>query len=139
VSRERPVWELQRLLDSDPADDNLAAASVDSRGALSLEHTFRLLSLVLDPEAVSAAYHGLGGEDDHLLSLSLEYLEQALPDDVRQRLWPVIGDLSERQRSRKARPLGDVISDLVTTDATYFVTDEEREVLRKLLDDESRH
>jgi hypothetical protein len=103
------------------------------RGQLSLEHTFRLLSLVLDPEAVSSAYHGLARGRDRLRSLALEYLDQALPDDVKDRLWPFIGDLSARQQSARARPIADVVSELITGSATVFVTEEERKKLRDLL------
>ncbi len=135
VSRERPVWELQRLLDDDDPGDALVADRVEVRGHLSLEHTFRLLSLVLDADAVSSAYHGLLRGDEHLRSLALEYLDHVLPEDVRDRLWPFIGDLSEYQRRRRSRPLGDVVSDLVTTSATLFVSDRERGALRRLLEE----
>jgi hypothetical protein len=105
------------------------------RGELSLEHTFRLLSLVLEPEAVRSAFHGLTQGNERLNSLALEYLEHALPEDVRKKLWPVIGDLSEYQRARTARPLSEVVSDLVKTDATLFASETERGALRKLLDE----
>ena len=136
VSRERPVWELQRLLDDDEPGDALVADRVGVRGQLSLEHTFRLFSLVLDTGAVSSAYHGLARGDERLRSLALEYLEQALPEDVRDRLWPFIGDLSDHQRRRRARPLDEVVSDLVTTSNTLFVSDRERGALRRLLEEE---
>jgi len=138
VSRERPVWELQRLLDADDPVDDFVADRVGSRGELSLEHTFRLLSLVLDAEAVRSAYHGLRVGDVTLRSLALEYLEQALPDDVRRRLWPFIGDLSDHERRRRVRPLDQIVSDLVTADATVFPSEAERGALRRLLDDEER-
>jgi ATP/ADP translocase len=136
LGKERPVWELQRLLDeSDPPDDELVVERVGVRGELSLEHTFRLLSLVLEPEAVRSAFHGLTQGNERLNSLALEYLEHALPEDVRKKLWPVIGDLSEYQRARTARPLSEVVSDLVKTDATLFASETERGALRKLLDE----
>jgi ATP/ADP translocase len=137
VARERPVWELQRLLDDDPADDELVSERVEVRGQLSLEHSFRLLSLVLDPEAVRSAYQGLTLGDEGLRSLALEYLDQVLPGDVKERLWPFIGDLSEYQQARRARPLRAVVSDLVTTGATLFGSEGERQALRKLLDEQS--
>ncbi len=136
VGRERPVWELQRLLDDDPAEDDLVTERVEARGELSLEHAFRLLSLVLDPEAVRSAYQGILLGDESLRSLALEYLDQVLPDDVRERLWPFIGDLSDYQRARRERPLRDVVSDLVTTGATLFVSERDRGALRRLLEDE---
>lgn len=138
VSRERPVWELQRLLDDDAPEpeDDLVSERVEARGELSLEHTFRLLTLVLDPDAVRSAYQGVLLGDERLRSLALEYLDQVLPDDVRERLWPFIGDLSDYQRARRERPLRDVVSDLVTTGATLFVSERDRGALRKLLGDE---
>jgi hypothetical protein len=136
VARERPVWELQRLLDDDPADDDLVSERVEVRGELSLEHTFRLLSLVLEPEAVRSAYQGITLGDDRLRSLALEYLDQVLPGEVKERLWPFIGDLSEYQQARAARPLKAVVSELVTTGATLFGTEGERAALRKLIDEQ---
>ena len=90
------------------------------------------------PAAVRSAYHALSGGDPDLESLSLEYLEHVLPDDVRRRLWPFIGDLSERQRRRQARPLDQVVSELVTEDATYFASEEERSEVRRLLAEADR-
>ncbi len=136
TSRERPVWELQRLLDDDPTGDDLVAERVEARGELSLEHTFRLLSLVLEADAVRSAYQGILLGDDRLRSLALEYLDQVLPDDVRERLWPFIGDLSDHQRSRRERPLRDVVSDLVTTGDTLFMSERDRGALRRLLGEE---
>ena len=137
LGRERPVWELQRLLDTWDKDDDSVSGRAQHRGALSLKHTFRLLSLVLDPDAVRAAYQGIESNDERLLGLALEYLEQVLPDDVRERLWPFIGDLTERQRARAIRSLDQVVDDLVKTEATLFQTAEEREALRRLLEDDS--
>jgi hypothetical protein len=56
---------------------------------------------------------------------------------VKDRLWPFIGDLTERQREQAIRPIGDVVEDLVKTEATLFQSEEEREALRRLLEEES--
>ncbi len=137
LARERPVWELQRLLDSWGSEEDLVSGRAKHRGALSLKHTFRLLSLVLEPDAVRAAYQGIESNDDRLLSLALEYLEQVLPADVRDRLWPFIGDLTERQQAQAIRPLNKVVDDLVKTEATLFQSAEDREALRRLLEEDS--
>jgi len=134
VGRDRPVWELQRLLDDWGAEDDLVARHAEVRGDLSLKHTFRLLSLVLDPGAVRAAYQGITSEDERLLSLALEYLEQALPKDIREQLWPFIGDLTERQRSRAIRSIEVVVEELVETGATLFASAEKREALRRMIE-----
>jgi ATP/ADP translocase len=132
VSRERPVWELARLLDSE-ADDGLVERRVGLRGELSLEHTFRLLSLVLEPRTVQAAYHGIVLDDPELESFALEYMEQVLPPDIRKRLWPFIGDMSASAERRAIRKLDDVVADLLQTGATLFGTPESREELQRYL------
>lgn len=133
VSRGRPVWEMQKLLDGEPAEDDLVSKRLGVRGELSLEHTFRLLSLIMEPEVVRAAFHGIILDDEKLKSFSLEYLEQVLPADVRKRLWPFIGDISDQKRRRSIRPLNEVVSDLMTTGATLFADAKDREALRQIL------
>jgi hypothetical protein len=133
VGRERPVWELARLLDGD-LDDEFIERRVGVRGELSLEHTFRLLSLVLESKAVRTAYHGIVLDDPELKSFALEYLEQVLPLDVRNRLWPFIGDLSASQERRALRELDSVVSDLLRSGATLFASEESRRALRRVLD-----
>ncbi len=139
VSKDRPVWELQRLLDSfDSADDELVSEKTGVRGSLSLEHTFRLLTLVLPPDPIQAAFHGMLVEDEQLRSFALEYLEQVLPADLRDRLWPFIGDVSEYQREKRIRPLNEVVSDLMTTGATLFADEDERAALKRLLEEQEQ-
>jgi ATP/ADP translocase len=137
VSRDRPVWELARLLDDNP-DDELVGRRVGLRGELSLEHTFRLLSLVLDPTPIRTAYRGILLDDAELKSFALEYLEQALPVDIRRRLWPFIGDLSASEERRSIRRLDDVVSDLLKTGATLFASEESRRALRRVLEADDR-
>jgi ATP/ADP translocase len=134
LSREKPVWELARLLDAE-ADDGFVERRVGLRGELSLEHTFRLLSLLLDRGTVRAAYHGIILNDPELKSFALEYLEQVLPHDVRDRLWPFIGDLSASAEQRARRNLDDVVADLLLSGATLFGSQEDREALRRYLDE----
>jgi hypothetical protein len=138
VSRGRPVWEMQRLLDGEDDDesDQLVAKRLGVRGELSLEHTFRLLRLVLEPEPVRAAFNGVILDDERLRSFALEYLEQVLPGDIRSRLWPFIGDVSEYQRAKSLRKLDDVVSDLMTTGATLFGAPEDKEALRRMLEEQ---
>lgn len=134
VSRDRPIWELQRLLDDfDQFGDDLVTARVGLRGELSLEHTFRMLSLVLEPEPVRAAFHGILLHDKNLNDFALEYLEHVLPTDVRERLWAFIGDMSEQQLARDVRSLDRVVGDLMSTRATLFAGEEERAALKRLL------
>ncbi len=139
IRRDRPVWELQRLLDaSDAEEDELVIQRVGSRGELSLEHTFRMMTLVLDPEPVRAAFHGILLKDETLESFALEYLEQVLPERVRKRLWVFIGDVSDVQRKKSERSLDRVVSDLMTTRATLFAGPAERDALRRMLEDREK-
>jgi hypothetical protein len=135
LNREKPVWELARLLDSE-ADDGFVESRIGLRGELSLEHTFRLLSLVLEHKTTRAAYHGIVLDDPELNSFALEYLEQVLPADIRDRLWPFIGDLSASAARRSIRALDDVVADLLQTGATLFGSPEDREALRRYLEED---
>lgn len=131
----RAVWEMQQLLESTVDDESeFVRENVNVRGQLSLEHTFRLLALVLDHEAVRNAFHGVLVGDENFRSFSLEYLEHVLPADVREKLWPFIGDLSEGQRERSARDLDEVVTDLAKTAHTLFATREELDELKRALD-----
>lgn len=134
VSRDRPIWELQRLLGDRPDQDHFVSDRLYGRGELSLEHTFRLLSLVLEAGPIRSAFHGIVLDDQKLKSISLEYLEQVLPPDIRARLWPFIGDLSEHQHRRSARDVDEVVADLLRTDSTLFGDESARERLRQALE-----
>jgi hypothetical protein len=134
VGHERPVWEMQRLLDDfDTEADELVQSRVGDRGVLSLEHAFRLLTLVLEPTPVRLAFKGILQDNEKLRSISLEFLEHVLPKDIRQKLWPFIGDISDHQRERSLRPVEEVVSELMETGATLFASDEDRDVLRQML------
>jgi hypothetical protein len=123
------------LLDEhESVEDGIVVERVGARGQLSLEHTFRLLTLVLEPENVRAAFHGMTYDDETLNSFALEYLEQVLPTDVRKKLWPVIGDISVHEKKKSARPLDQVVSDLLTSSATLFVSEKDRKALKKMLE-----
>jgi len=137
LNRERPIWELQKLLDDKPAEDDFVAGKVYGRGELSLEHTFRLLSLVIDAGPIRTAFHGVVLDDKRLHGLSLEYLEQVLPGDIRDMLWPFIGDLSEHRQRRAIRGKKAIADDLLKTGATLFAGADEQERLRAALKDDT--
>src|SRR4030095_170336 len=137
LGRDRAVWEMQRIIDKlDEAErDSLAGEKVESRGQLSLEHAFRLLSLVLDPTPVKTSYQGILLGDEKLKSFSLEYLEHVLPRPIHDKLWPFIGDLSEAQQQKKLRPVNQVVEDLLKTGATLFSDEISRETLRQAIEE----
>jgi hypothetical protein len=106
VAVERGVWESRQLIDlSDDAWSPMESEVVRDRATRSLEHVFNLLSLLLSPDPLRLAYHGLNTRDPQLRGTALEYLETVLPAPVRQRLWPFLeaeGDSSAPRRSGDA-------------------------------------
>jgi hypothetical protein len=56
-------------------------------GERSLEHAFNLLGLVLEREPLLISFHALQGQDPRLRGTALEYLENVLPETLRQRMW----------------------------------------------------
>lgn len=132
--RGRPALELQQLLDAEELEGDARVHSrLGERRELSLEHLFRLLEFVLDPAPVRAAFDAIQHGDLQRASLALEYLAQVLPPGVRERLWAYIGDLSERERRRGARPLERVVQDLLDSQATLFGGELDRAALERLL------
>ena len=123
VTVSRPVWESHRLLDR--AEEREASPFVDeflrNRTSRSLEHVFTLLSLVLPAEPLRIAFKGLHTDDPQLRGTSLEYLESILPPDVRERLWPLLESKSTSSIRRDARPLDEVIDDLMKSNQSILV------------------
>jgi ATP:ADP antiporter, AAA family len=113
---DRRVWESQRLLD--PADDDPLAlgAVVRERASRSLEHVFTLLALVLPHQPLLIAFRGLQTDDPQLRGTALEYLEIALPERVRLKLWPFLDD--GPSRGRPPRPSDDVLAALIESRAS---------------------
>ena len=140
VRKSRSMWEAQRLLEEpeEPKEDaeadppatprrSSAAAAVEQRGAHSLRHVFRLLGLTLDPKPVELCYRALGAGDPQFRGVSLEYLENVLPPDVRRALWPLIGDDPELPPlSRTGRSVEEVMKELATTGTNLALSMEAR-------------
>jgi hypothetical protein len=109
VGRDTRIWETG----VDDADDT-APSLIDrlrlDRLDRSLEHIFNVLALHLDPESLRTTFRALHKEEDALRGLALEYLETVLPDQVRDLVWPFLG---EERPMRAARPAEDILADLV--------------------------
>lgn len=73
-------------------DDSARSGSHPGLTRRSLEHLFRLLGLVLPGEPLRVAFRGLTSDDQHMRGTALEYLEGALPTQVRAKLWPLLED-----------------------------------------------
>jgi len=113
VAVERGVWEGRRLIDAD--DDFWSPSEADvlrTRANRSLEHVFTLLSLVLPGQQLPLAFRALHTDDRHLRGTALEYLENVLPEKVRDRLWPFLEDKGTPE-SRSRRPTDTLLQDLL--------------------------
>ena len=76
-----------------------------------LDHAFTLLGLVLERDHLRTALHALQTDDQRLRGIALEYLENVLPDHIRQPLWPRIAP--ESPRDVPPRALSEVAADLL--------------------------
>ena len=65
------------------------------------------------------AVRGLGSDDVRLRGTSLEYLENVLPDRVREGLWPYVGD--KRSKAGPKRPRQAIIDDLLRSNSSLSV------------------
>jgi hypothetical protein len=123
VAVSRPVWESHRLLDR--AEERDASPFVDeflrNRASRSLEHVFTLLSLVLPAEPLRIAFKGLHTDDPQLRGTSLEYLESILPADIRERLWPLVESPAQTAQARDARPMEEVLAELMKSNQSILV------------------
>ena len=116
VTVGRPVWESRRLLDGDAADSHSPLDRfVRDRAGDSLAHVFTVLSLVMPREPMQIAFRSLHTDDPHLQGTAIEYLEEVLPLQIRERLWPYI---ERRPVTRTARPSHEVIADLLRSNQT---------------------
>ena len=102
---DRSVWESQRLLDGlEAGDENpIVDEYLRQRANRSLEHVFTVLSLALDKKPLQVAFKGLHTDDPILRGTALEYLESALPQELREHLWPFLEDRRGRAQSSRTR------------------------------------
>jgi hypothetical protein len=76
-----------------------------------LQHLFDLLGVLYDPDTLDLCYRSLLTADPGLRGTALEYLENLLPPEVREELWPVIA-AGEGAKGAK-RPLPEIVRDLL--------------------------
>ena len=113
VAVDRELWDSRRLIDAadDVAPSPLADEVLRERASRSLEHVFTLLALVLSRQHLTIAFRALHTSDQMLRGTALEYLETALPDPIRARLWPYLED--RRPPRTAGRPAAEVVQDLL--------------------------
>ncbi len=116
------VWEGRRILDR--FDDERWSPMMDEvireRADRSLEHVFTLLALVLPREPLRIAFRGLHAKDDFLRGTALEYLESALPAEIRKPLWPHLEDKRPR-RAPAARPTEEALARLIQSNESIVI------------------
>ena len=120
VAVGRPVWESQRLLD-DVDDSRFVDAFLKQRAGQSLAHVFTLLSVVLPTVPLQIAYRGLHTDDRGLRGTALEYLEGVLPRDIRDRLWPVLGDDEPAAPLANAKNREQLLKELVSSNESIML------------------
>jgi ATP/ADP translocase/HEAT repeat protein len=121
VAVDRRVWESHRLLDQ--MEDEEWSPVVDEvlrdRASRSLEHVFTVLALFLPRQPLKIAFRGLHTDDTLLRGTALEYLETALPADIREQLWPFLED--SRPKTRQTRPSGEVLAQLLQSNNSIAI------------------
>jgi hypothetical protein len=123
VGVNRHVWESHRLLDAVEDDDEhrpFVDEFLKDRADQSLGHVFTLLSLVLPAQPLQIAYRGLHTDDPVLRGTALEYLEGVLPADIRDGLWPFLGDSVPRGR-HGARSRDEIFADLLRSNESIVI------------------
>ena len=124
VAQSKEVWDSQLAPELDEEEDEppaLIDRLLRDRLDRSLEHVFSILALVLDRESIRIAFKALHEQDARLRGTALEYLETVLPDEVRDAVWPFLG---EARPMRPARPANEILADLVDSREVSKVEDD---------------
>jgi hypothetical protein len=111
---ERKILDAEPTLD--PLDDDADAPIFESvlrdRASRGLEHVFTILSLMLDRDPLRMAFRALTAGDEVLRGTALEYLENVLPAEIRDALWPYVTGKRRPARATQ-RTAQEVLRDLL--------------------------
>lgn len=107
-------------------------ASADPHERRRLEHVFNLLSTVLDREPLRIAYFAIQTRES-IRGTALEYLENVLPERLREPLWALIGAGTRPPRPAAPRPRQDIARELLLSSDSI---DGLKDALAKADDDE---
>jgi HEAT repeat protein len=114
VKLSKEIWDSQATSEIDEAEYETPALFerlVRDRVDRSLEHVFNILALQLDRESIQIAFKALHEQDSAVRGTALEYLETVLPDEIRDAVWPYLG---EERPMRAPRPAKEILADLVS-------------------------
>jgi hypothetical protein len=97
----------------DALDDEQSPAARASGASFprGIEHIFSLLGLALDREALDLAIKALAGTDLKLRGTALEYLENVLPDSIRNELVSLLSREHPLPRAER-RPSRELVEEL---------------------------
>jgi hypothetical protein len=114
------LWETHRLLDGCEEDE-----LVGPRANRGLDHVFTLLALILPEEPLRIAFRALHTSDEVLRGTALEYLEGAVPQSLRDRLWPCLDE--DRPAKRTSRSHEEILQSLLASHESIQLKLRERE------------
>ncbi len=105
TSVSKHIWSDRRILDSAGTGSALPHFDkiIGARSQPSLEHLFTLLSMVLDRKPLKVAYRGLHATDAMLRGTALEYLDVILPAELKEKIWPLLGEAKISPRPDRDR------------------------------------
>ncbi len=131
VAVDRGVWESHRLIDR--LDDENWSPMLDEvlgdRANRSLEHVFTILALLLSRRPLKIAFLGLHTDDAILRGTALEYLDTALPSEVRAQLWPFLDESGSKRQQRRSS--AQALQSLLESNVSISVNLEELMLKRK--------
>ena len=78
-----------------------------------IKHLATLLALALPAEPIQMAFLGLRSDDPTLRGVALEYLENVLPDDIREQMWVALAIEAPEAAPAAKRPIEEVLAELL--------------------------
>ena len=85
----------------------------DTDGDKAIKHLATLLALALPAEPIQMAFMGLRSDDPTLRGVALEYLENVLPDDIREQMWLALSIETPEAAPAAKRPIEEVLAELL--------------------------
>jgi hypothetical protein len=87
------IWTSRRRIErreGSPDGPDFLDEVLKDRADRSLEHVFSLFAVIYPRDPLMAAFRALHQNDRMFRGLALEYLENVLPEEIRERLWQII-------------------------------------------------
>lgn len=91
----------------------LATEPEPSDADKAIKHLATLLALALPAEPIQMAFMGLRSDDSTLRGVALEYLENVLPDDIREQMWLALAIEAPEAAPAAKRPIEEVLAELL--------------------------